>query len=128
MGKRGYTGDYGALGIFQNIDKFVGKTKQSIADASSQVAKELEDYARQNHPWQNRTGFLESSIHAEVVQQGQQVGVVLYAGLDEARKNYAIFLELFMDGKWTWMLPALLAMQGRIIEIYVEYLNRTVTL
>lgn len=108
----------GATEVADGLWAVAQEMLRDIEGAGEEIAVLLEGYAKEHHPWQNRTGELEASISADVESfTGAVLTVALSAGTD-----YAQFLELARDGRWAWLWPAMLACVGGIEEILTRRL------
>lgn len=103
------------LSVVHRLDVIIGKMKSQTFTAGQRVATELEQYAKDNHPWQNRTFETERTTEAIADWNGDYVEIVLTTGTP-----YTKFLELYMGGRFTWLAPAMQAMAPRMLEILIE--------
>ncbi len=88
-----------------NIIAAVDANMSSVNAAVQQLANEMVEYARTNHPWQNRTGAAEEGLQAQVVRQSpDQWTIFLGHGSDV---SYGLWLEVRWGGKYAIILPTL---------------------
>lgn len=80
---------FGVSDVVQNLSRLPQAIAEELAVAADITAKQVVDFAKQHHPYRDRTGNLTQSI-----QQG--VIIVLDQEVDatvEARQPYASFVE-----------------------------------
>lgn len=58
------------------------------------TAQSMQDYAKNNHKWDNRTGSAESMLHADCKWSGTTLDISIQHGVD-----YGIWLEVRRDFK-----------------------------
>ncbi len=91
--------------------------KVNALKAGNEIAQLLEVYAKQNHPWKDDTGDTRASIRGEIVEfTDQLVQIAVSAGMD-----YDVYLELYHNGRWSWLLPAVLANESKIMDIIKKH-------
>jgi hypothetical protein len=81
------------------------------------LAADMENYGKQNRPWQDRTGNARASIAGVSKLDGDILSVTILIGV-----YYGIFLELANAGKYRIILPTRDAHRGefrRIVESLV---------
>jgi len=83
----------GAMEALAGLDRLVQHSESGARMAVQIVLSKMQEYAKNNAPFQDRTGNLRNSIQYEMDPEGKPAGV-LYAGM-----NYAIYVEL-RDGYW----------------------------
>jgi hypothetical protein len=87
-----------------------------MAAAMGEIASLLGSYARAHHPWTPQTGNTDTSTRAAIVKADEtEIVVALTAGMD-----YDVFLELAREGRWSWLWPAMLDNQERILQILIK--------
>lgn len=74
-------------------------------------AREVEDYAKENAPWEDRTGEARSGLKAIGEQRLTTYSITLYHTAD-----YGIWLEVRWDGKYAIIVPTLEVMGPRLME------------
>jgi hypothetical protein len=109
-----------------NLDKWYQGELRKIALAMGEICALLENYAKTHHGntprseatvypgagvkrtrpggegWGDVTGNLTNSIHSYIAE----VTPLVIEGVLTANMNYAVFVELARDGKWSWLWPA----------------------
>jgi hypothetical protein len=96
-----------------------GMAEQAVA-AGEEIAQILKEYAKANHPWQNVSGETEATTGAQVAEAtAEMVIIALFSQTPQA-----VFLELSIDGKWSWLFPAILANEHAVMEILEKYLQQ----
>lgn len=77
----------------------------SLREAVEGLAKEMEQWAKDNHPWQNRTGDAERGLQSRVVWSGEtEFAIFLGHGKDI---HYGVWLEVRWGGRFAILLPTL---------------------
>jgi hypothetical protein len=72
------------------------------AEALRQSAPELENLARVNAGWEDRTGQARAGIRAEVANTGGAVTLFLYHTVE-----YGLWLETIQNGRFATLMPTL---------------------
>lgn len=80
-------------------------------DVAEPFAKDLETFAKANHPWQNRTGAAERELKGSVTSDAKQVVITLAHGVD-----YGVWLEVRWAGKYAIILPTLESNYGELMQ------------
>jgi len=62
---------------------------------AARLARDMAAYAKDNHPWTNRTGAAEAGLHGRVIHDHGKHTAIIEHGVD-----YGIYLELANAGKW----------------------------
>lgn len=83
----------GAMEALAGLDRLVQHSERGARTAVQIVLSKMQEYAKNNAPFKDRTGNLRNSIQYEMDPGGKPAGV-LYAGM-----NYAIYVEL-REGYW----------------------------
>lgn len=98
--------------LLRNIDVLKDRVLTGQAAGMAQVCAEVANHARENHPFQNRTGNLEKSIQPLPVEieDGAVVGYV------RAGEEYAAFVEFgtSKSAPYPYMHPAIEANKGNL--------------
>jgi hypothetical protein len=72
------------------------------ADAVEGLARGVEDAARGNAPWDDRTGDARSGLKAEVQHEGGDIILTLYHTVE-----YGLWLEVIQNGSFATIMPTL---------------------
>lgn len=91
--------------------------KVNALKAGQEIAQLLETYAKQNHPWKDDTGDTRDSIRGEIVEFTDQLVHIAVS----ASMSYDVYLELYHGEKWSWLLPAVLANESKIMDIIKKH-------
>jgi len=83
----------GAKEALAGLDRLVAHSERGARQAVQIVLSKMQAYAKNNAPFQDRTGNLRNSIQYEMDPGGKPAGT-LYAGME-----YAIWVEL-REGYW----------------------------
>jgi hypothetical protein len=76
--------------------------RASLAAATIGFAREVEQYAKANAPWENRTGDAREGLTAKGEQRLTSYIITLYHTVD-----YGIWLEVRWDGKYAIIIPTI---------------------
>lgn len=89
--------------------------KAALDAYSSKISREMELYAKQNHPWTNRTGNAERGLHADVEKSGKgwSQTVRLSHGADIW---YGVYLEHSMGQRFAIIEPTMRVFNSRVIS------------
>lgn len=102
--------------VQRNLEKLAAREMGGIVAAFRELQTILVKYADTNHPWQNETGMTVATTRADIVKADlEEIVLSLSAGMD-----YDVFLELARDGKWAWLLNALVANEDVILQVFVR--------
>jgi hypothetical protein len=107
----GIAWDVHPLVLAENVDKYGDRVKDSLRKEMERVAKEVEEYAKSTHPWNNVTGAAEAGLTCVVFESGEGFELVLYHSVP-----YGIWLEIKFAGRDAVILPALEANYGNITQ------------
>jgi hypothetical protein len=83
-----------------------------------ELARQVEEYAQANAPWEDRTGDARRGLTAEVEDDVLNHAIVLYHTVD-----YGIWLEVRWSGKYAIIVPTIEVMGPRImaqLELVME--------
>lgn len=81
--------------------------------AAQRIAARLEQHAKEHHKWQRDTGMTDATTRGEIAEATRDhILIALSAGMD-----YDVFLELAKEGKWAWLWPTMVEMEGEIMQI-----------
>lgn len=86
---------------------------------AQRMAPEVENYAKANAPWTDRTGNARNGLAARAYRDGNGVGILLYHQVD-----YGIWLEVRWGGKYAIINPTIDAMGPRVMASYNRLLER----
>lgn len=104
--------------IERNFDLLFVEMEAGARRACERWGQELQDYAKTHHPWRNRTGMTEATTRAQVITMQEELAVMVFA-----ETPYSKFLELARNGEWSWLYPAVQAMEPRFYQLLVEELD-----
>ena len=93
---------------------FVG-AKQALDFYTSDLSRDMELYAKQNHPWTNRTGNAERGLHTNVTKSkaGWSQTIQLSHGSDIF---YGYYLENSMGKRFAIIEPTMRVFSSRVIS------------
>lgn len=81
--------------VIKNLKDLDARTQKGLTVVGSTVAEQMADYAKNNHPWENRTGTAESRIDAKAEWKDTTLDISIKHGVD-----YGIWLEVCNGGKY----------------------------
>lgn len=96
MAWQGLDASVAALGVFGD------RVRQSAAEALGTIGQAMEDYAKQNRPWEDQTGNARNGLHHVLDTGGEVMTVWLGHGV-----WYGIWLETSRGGRYAILLPTL---------------------
>jgi hypothetical protein len=89
--------------------------------AMVRVAEKLQEWAKEEHKFTNRSGDLEKSIAGFMAQAGPHlVRAVLKAGTDHAQFLEGGDYDLARSGEWAFLWPVMVRHEREIWEIIVR--------
>lgn len=83
-------------------DEYERVQREAVLEVALYFAPLIEAWMKQNAPWEDKTGNLRQSLHAEVDQLVDSIVINFDYGL-----NYGAFLEFAHAGKYAIIGPAL---------------------
>lgn len=97
-------------GIGPVLDFMVATTALQVQEAMMAGKERVEEYAKVNAPWSDRTGVARSGLTAEVyMEQGEVVLELAHTA------DYGLWLELIQDGRFAIIMPTLEALGPEIL-------------
>lgn len=93
-----------------SAQRFIIHMRVGLAVFTKGFARQVEDYARANAPWEDRTGDARHGLTA----QGEQ-RLVTYTITLFHTAEYGLWLEVRWDGKYAIILPTLEVMGPRLM-------------
>jgi len=90
------------------VDRYGQRVLVAVTAVAQRIATIMQNDARQNAPWTDRTGNARSGVFGTAERDVAQKMVVLYLS-HGAAINYAVFLELGNDGRYSIIAKTLLA-------------------
>lgn len=115
---RGFSGRFGATAInwvglesFAVLPTTYGEAVLEAAkEAAEQLAKDMEEYAKDNAPWTDQTGAAREALNTQVINEKPNVWtVVLAQGVD-----YGVFLENHNGGEFAIIIPTIEHFQAEL--------------
>lgn len=102
MAKAGITWTVSPETLARNIEKYGDRVMAAVKAVAEYADLNMVDYAKQNAPWEDRTGNARAAISGSVEMANDIVTLYLYQGMD-----YGKWLELCNSGKYAIILPTL---------------------
>lgn len=93
---------YGVDTLWTGIDNFEPKTREAIEEKVLEAAVNMLQYARDNAPWEDRTGSARKLLDTEVFNEDNKIGISLHHGVD-----YGIWLEIRWGATYAIILPTI---------------------
>jgi hypothetical protein len=82
--------------VLKNIKKLPKEMEEAALDVSKSVAPQMEEYAKENRRWIDRTGHARQGLVGRFIYVPKlYIGCRIYSKID-----YAIWLELMQGGKY----------------------------
>ncbi len=100
------------------LDKISDQTNWSLKVLGEVAAKRMEEYAKDNANWTDRTGHARKSITGYCDQKGNITAVGLSGGME-----YSPYLELAMGKKYAVLYPTILEYEQEIIKAFADFLK-----
>lgn len=103
----------------KNMDRFPEKVNAAVGIYAKTASKTMENYAKQNAPWTDRTGHARQRLtgDAEAVEKGWQIA--LSQGVD-----YGVFLELAHEKKYAILQPTVMAKSSDILHGFTHLMEK----
>lgn len=91
--------------INRNLMLYTAKVREALLNLAQYFAARMEEYAKTNAPWQDRTANARQSLYAHAFTMAEEAVVIrLGHGV-----NYGIFLETRWAGKYSVLWPTIQA-------------------
>lgn len=74
----------------------------AVGSVVDEIAEDMEEYAQENAPWEDRTGDAREGLHTTVIHHGFRHEIVLSHTVD-----YGIWLEIRWGGELAIILPTI---------------------
>lgn len=113
----GITWDFSSL--LNGLDSFMSRSEAAIAMYAETAALQLQNYARDNAPWKDRTGHARQRLTGTSLVVANGYKLRLAHGVD-----YGIWLELAHEKRFAIIQPTILADSGEILEGFQGLLER----
>lgn len=94
------------------------KIKAGIALYGDTAAKKLENKAKQDRKWTDRTSHAKNSLQGSFGWQGKSGTIALSGGME-----YSVYLELAMGKKYAVIVPTVQAMSKEILSGYKKVIG-----
>lgn len=109
----------GSPGLIHNINRGGQRVKQAAWVAAASMAPLVENFAKLNAPWTDRTGNARNGLAARPFRDGDTIGIVIYHQV-----SYGIWLEVKWDGKYGIINPTIDAMGPQVMRRFDRLLER----
>ena len=84
------------------IEKYADKEVEKVLKVMREFAGDMEQDAKQNAPWADRTGLARQGISTSVQELGEILSIYLYHTVD-----YGKWLEIRWDGAFAIIMPTI---------------------
>ena len=105
--------------LFKNLDEAPAKFDAAMAAFTAYWAPQVQDYARTNAPWTDRTGNARQGLKADPDIAPPVYGIDLYH-----RVPYGIWLEVRWSGRYAIILPTIRVMGRAVMASARDILRR----
>lgn len=78
--------------VFHNIERLEPRMLAGIKVIGNTTAGKMQDYAKSNHPWENRTHTAEARLRGKSELKGTELSISIAHGVD-----YGVWLETRED-------------------------------
>ena len=96
--------------LSRGLASFTFKTLDRMADDAASFAGELLDYARQNAPWEDRSGDARAGLDTSVVVENESLEIYLFHTVE-----YGQWLEIRWGGKYAIIIPTVETMGTKLL-------------
>jgi hypothetical protein len=97
--------------LLTGIAQFEFKTGDGVAEAMVKFAGKLQDYARDNAPWEDQSGDARRGLTASVVADDEEMTLTLQHTVE-----YGIWLEIRWGGRYAIIVPTIEQLGPEIYE------------
>lgn len=103
----------------KNLNKLPEKVNMAVGIYAKTASKTMENYAKQNAPWTDRTAHARQRLtgDASEVEKGWQIE--LSQGVD-----YGVFLELAHEKRFAILQPTVLAKSGEVVHGFTHLMDK----
>jgi hypothetical protein len=95
--------------LSKGMANFVFKTNNALAEKAQDFAAELVSYAKNNAPWEDRTGAARQGLEGEVEIGDDQFTITLSHTVE-----YGIWLEIRWGGRYAIIIPTVETMGPKL--------------
>lgn len=106
-------------GIRYNLEHGTDKMMRAALITAESMAPEVENFMKNNAPWQDQTGNARNGLTARAYREGDEVGIVLSHSV-----FYGIYLETRFSGRYAIIQPTIDEMGPRVMRRYERLLDR----
>lgn len=87
-------------------------TMEAAEEIALRMAPDILDYAKDNAPWEDRTGDARAGLDIDVDQENDSIYITLYHTVD-----YGLYLEVIESGKFATIMPTLEHYSGEVFGL-----------
>lgn len=110
---------FDAKDMLSKIGQASTKSEAAIAMYAENAALTLQNYARENRPWTDRTGHARQRLTGSVAKVSQGYQIILAHGVD-----YGKWLELAHEKRFAIIQPTIQAKSPEILSGFNKLLER----
>lgn len=94
----------GLVATGDSMNRYIDRVGRARKAAMEKLSEEMIQYAKDNHPWENRTGDAEAGISAHIIDNPDKDTTVIWLG---HAVPYGVWLEIMQGGRFAILLPTL---------------------
>lgn len=102
---------HGVEGVARNLAAFGSRINENLLTEMEILALDMENEAKRNRPWTDRTGNARRSIRGSAGKIGNNLRAVLAIGV-----YYGVYLELSNGGRYRIIRPTINSFRPRFIN------------
>lgn len=106
-------------GIRDNLRTGSQKVMQAAYITAQRSAPDVENYMKDNAPWQDRTGNARNGLTAQAYKEGEEIGIELAHSVP-----YGIYLEVRFSGTYAIIQPTIDHMGPIVMSRFNRLLDR----
>lgn len=106
---------FDAAQMLRNLDAHQQKRLYAVEAAGKVGAAQMESYAKQNAPWQDRSGDARRRMQGKCERREYGVRIILSGGV-----YYAVYLEYAMKKRWAILWPTIRKLGPEILAQIVR--------
>lgn len=104
--------------VVRGLANFADYTQDKLKQACKETAQEMEDYARENAPWRDRTGDARANLTGSWGLNQYVYYIRLAHGVP-----YGVYLEMYHEKRFEVIAPTLRKYENRVWEIYRDLME-----
>lgn len=105
--------------VQNNLKALPPKVNAAVGMYAKTASKTLENYAKQNAPWTDRTGHARQRLTGDATEVERGWQIELSQGVD-----YGIFLELAHEKRFAILQPTILAKSSEVLHGFTHLMDK----